>query len=210
MNEMNRCCGCQQNQPYQYAPANTCNCQPMPCMPAPGCFESCCQVMEAPICHQPEFHHFHKVEHVVPVYINNLHHHHTHHEYQTQQQQTFESLGYDYYHQNPAVAQAAMPMVNDPMMMGGQPMMMPEPMVAGQQMMMPNGMVAGQQMMMPNGMVAGQQMMMPEAMVAGKQLVKPEHNLSCDCTCTMTKPEQMVKPTPCGCGCKGMQYPQMF
>ncbi len=192
MNEMNRSCGCQQPTYVQpqtcgcQQPANACDCKPMPQMPAPGCFESCCKVMEAPIQHQPEFHHFHKVEHVIPVLVKNVHHHHTHHEYLTQQQESVESLGYDYYHQNPIAQQPIMPaqqmMPNN--MVAGQQMMMPNNMVAGQQMMMPNNMVAGQQMMMPNSMVAGEQMM-PNGMVTGMPFTHPDVN--CDCTCTMMK-----------------------
>ena len=103
MNEELRNCGCAYPTPSF---ANCCDCHPMPTMPPTNCFESCNKVVEPTVFQQPEYHHFHKVDHIVPVLINNLHHHHTHHEYFTQQQQTVENLGYDYYHQTP---QAVLP-----------------------------------------------------------------------------------------------------
>ena len=108
MNEELRNCGCAYPAPSF---TNCCDCHPMPTMPPANCFESCNKVVEPTVYQQPEYHHFHKVDHIVPVLINNLHHHHTHHEYFTQQQQTVENLGYDYYHQTP---QAVLPEVVSP------------------------------------------------------------------------------------------------
>ncbi len=89
---------------------NQCYCQPMPCpcgnqmpqqqpkydgvqqaamgMPAemmsyqhPHQFETCKQVMEQPVSCTQEYHHHHRVEHVVPVTVKHIHCHHNHHQY---------------------------------------------------------------------------------------------------------------------------------
>ena len=50
-------------------------------MPEAPQFETCKQVMEPAVSCTQEFHHHHRVDHVVPVVVKNIHCHHNHHHY---------------------------------------------------------------------------------------------------------------------------------
>ena len=60
-------------------------------------FDSISQVVEPAVECVQEFHHYAKVEHVIPVHVRNIHHQHTQHDYIIQQEATTnETLCYEY------------------------------------------------------------------------------------------------------------------
>lgn len=68
-----------------------------PAMPPMGPYESCCQVVEPTTVCPYQQHHYHRVDHIKPVVIRNIHHHHTQHNYVTAPSQTTEAYYYDEY-----------------------------------------------------------------------------------------------------------------
>ena len=63
----------------------------------PGQWDSISRVQEASVECVQEFHHYAKVEHVIPVHVKNIHHQHTQHDYIIQQAGTTdETLCYEY------------------------------------------------------------------------------------------------------------------
>jgi len=125
MNGFNRCCG--GNKGAQGAvtlPGTVGGCQGVSTMPAqvkpvckhgghhvhgaqalpgtvPGAFptqwDSVSKVTEAAVECVQEFHHYAKVEHVIPVYVKNIHHQHTQHDYIIQQAgSSDETYSYEY------------------------------------------------------------------------------------------------------------------
>lgn len=75
-----------------------CNPTPMtPAMPPMGPYETCCQVVEPTTVCPYQQHHYHRVDHIKPVVIRNIHHHHTQHNYVTAPSQTTEAYYYDEY-----------------------------------------------------------------------------------------------------------------
>lgn len=68
-----------------------------PAMPPMGPYESCCQVVEPTTVCPYQQHHYHRVDHIKPVVIRNIHHHHTQHNYVTAPSQTMEAYYYDEY-----------------------------------------------------------------------------------------------------------------
>ena len=79
MNKNTRCPG--SNNPMPMTPA----------MPPMGPYETCCQVVEPTTVCPYQQHHYHRVDHIKPVVIHNIHHHHTHHNYVTAPSQTMEA-----------------------------------------------------------------------------------------------------------------------
>ena len=76
---------------------------PMPTMPPMGQYETCCQVVEPTVTCVPQQHHYHRVDHVIPVVVRNVHHHHTQHNYVVNRQESVESYRYDEYLAGPTV-----------------------------------------------------------------------------------------------------------
>ena len=78
---------------------------PMGCntMPPMGQYETCSQIVEQPVNYTPEQHHYHRVDHIVPVVIRNVHHHHNQHQYIIDRKESVESYRYDEYLANPTV-----------------------------------------------------------------------------------------------------------
>lgn len=66
-------------------------------MPPMGQYETCQQVVEPTIACTPQQHHYHRVDHVIPVVVRNVHHHHNHHNYVINRQESVESYYYDEY-----------------------------------------------------------------------------------------------------------------
>lgn len=102
---------------------------PMPTIPPMGQYETCCQVIEPTVTCVPQQHHYHRVDHVIPVVVRNVHHHHNQHSYVIDRQETVESYRYDEYLAGPSVVNQptayAQPSAQAPMMspssMGNQP-----------------------------------------------------------------------------------------
>lgn len=78
-------------------------CTPMPAMPPMGQYETCCQVVEPTVTCVPQQHHYHRVDHVIPVVVRNIHHHHNQHNYVVNRQESVESYRYDEYLAGPSV-----------------------------------------------------------------------------------------------------------
>ncbi|HAX71944.1 MAG TPA: hypothetical protein DCY20_00315 [Firmicutes bacterium] len=165
---------------------NRCCCA-QPIMPSAGKYESCCQVVEQPICFTNQFEHFHKIEHVVPVQIKNVHNHINQHDYVVKPQQSAESLGYEQYLSTPQqvaaqaqqlnqtvamtqnqLGQSQMPMMQQGQVMGQMPMMQ-QGQVMGQMPMMQQGQMMGQMPMMQQGQMMGQMPMMQQGQVMGQK-----------------------------------------
>ena len=117
-------------------------CTPMPTMPVMGQYETCCQVVEPTVTYNPQQHHYHRVDHVIPVMVRNVHHHHNHHNYVVNRQESVESYRYDEYLAGPTVVnqpttymQPSQMMVQPAMMtqtMVGQPTVTPQTPVTNQ------------------------------------------------------------------------------
>ena len=88
------CCGCGAQECPKPVEMPACPCQ-TPC-PAPTQFESCKQVMEPCVTCTQEYHHHHKVEHVVPVMVKNIHCHHNHHCYMIDKKECDETFNTDH------------------------------------------------------------------------------------------------------------------
>ncbi|MCL1950747.1 MAG: hypothetical protein FWF59_13585 [Turicibacter sp.] len=119
MNGFNRC-GCGGNKGFTPAPAPAPECtgngfQPVPVRPlvkpafksgghtvtghqaVPSQWDSVAKVQEQAVECVQEYHHYAKVEHVIPVYVKNIHHQHTQHDYVIQQAGVSdETLCYEY------------------------------------------------------------------------------------------------------------------
>lgn len=95
-------------------------CTPMPAMPPMGQYETCCQVVEPTVTCVPQQHHYHRVDHVIPVVVRNIHHHHNQHNYVVNRQESVESYRYDEYLAGPSVVNQptvyAQPVAQAPMM----------------------------------------------------------------------------------------------
>lgn len=90
MNTNTRCPGA--------TPMTGCTPMPMcPAMPPMGPYESCCRVVEPTTVCPYQQHHYHRVDHIKPVVIRNIHQHHIQHNYVTAPSQTTEAYYYDEY-----------------------------------------------------------------------------------------------------------------
>lgn len=112
-------------------------------MPVIGQYETCCQVVEPAITCNPEQHHYHRVDHVVPVMVRNVHHHHNHHNYVINRQETVESYRYDEYLAGPTMVNQPTTYLQPTQTMG-QPTMMTQPMMGQQPTVTPQTSVTNQ------------------------------------------------------------------
>ena len=97
--------------------------------PPMGQYETCQQVVEPTIACTPQQHHYHRVDHIIPVVVRNVHHHHNHHNYVVNRQESVESYYYDEYLAGQPSMNLPLGMVQ-PTQFGGQ---LPELMTANNQ-----------------------------------------------------------------------------
>ncbi|MGL4372873.1 MAG: hypothetical protein ACRCS6_03760, partial [Turicibacter sp.] len=182
MTNNERCCGMQPTIP-------NCCMQPAKCTPPCGRYDSCCQVVERPVCQTAQHHHFSKVEHIMPVVFKNEHFYHTQHEYVVDTKEYDEAFAYDEYlgtvghytnmGQMP-VGQAPMTQNQMPMYQGQAPMGT-MPMNQGQ---MPMGTMPMNQGQMPMGTMPMNQGQKPMGTMPMNQGQKPMNHQQYNCQCT--------------------------